>query len=450
MVRSSFNPAAWSVGSKITAFTFALVGLILAALVFTISLTTSSLLESRAGASAASELRGVLNMVTMFDKAASSEAATLSHILAADYEGAFSVDADTVDIDGKPVPVLNNGGKPVNLDFTITDRFTAKTRAIGTVFVLSGDDFVRVSTSIKLPDGARAVGTTLDRTEPAYAKVRAGQAYSGPAAAFGKQFMTRYEPLMDGSGHLVGALSVGVDITADMAALKAKIREIKIGDTGYFFVLNAAPGKGLGDLLVHPVKEGANLLAAKDSNGREFIKEVLEKKAGVISYPWLNAEKGETTPRDKTVTYGSFPQWNWVIAGGTYNDEITREAASLRNRYIGFGLVALAVFAVLLFLMVRATVTRPLTLARDAAIQIARGDLSVQHGQPPAGRDRSAGRSDERHQQQPVVRRRPGARRRRADRHRLARDLDRQPRPVRRAPSSRHPTWPPPPPRWSS
>ncbi|MDQ2990681.1 MAG: Cache 3/Cache 2 fusion domain-containing protein, partial [Pseudomonadota bacterium] len=351
MGSSSFNPANWGVGAKITAFTFGLVGIILAALVFTISLTTSALLESRAGASVASELRGVLNMVALFDKAVTSEAVGFSRILAASYSGAFSIDADTVDIAGVSLPVLKNDGKPVNLDFTIADRFTAQTGAIATVFVRSGEDFVRVSTSIKQQDGARAVGTMLDRAEPAYAMLRAGQAYSGPAAAFGRQFITRYEPILGAGGRLIGALSVGVDITADMLALKAKIREIKIGDTGYFFVLNSAPGKGLGELLVHPVKEGANLLGAKDSDGRLFIQEVLEKKTGVISYPWLNAEKGETTPREKSVTYGWYPQWNWVIAGGTYKDEITREAASLRNRYIGFGLVALTVFAVLLFLM---------------------------------------------------------------------------------------------------
>ena len=104
---------------------------------------------------------------------------------------------------------------------------------------------------------------------------------------------------------------------------------------------------------------------------------MLEQKTGLMTYAWLDKEQGASQPRDKMVAYTVFKEGNWLIAGGTCNDEITRESAQLRNRYIGFGLLALAVFALRLFLVVRVTVTRPLALARDAAIQIARGDLSV-------------------------------------------------------------------------
>jgi methyl-accepting chemotaxis protein len=78
-----------------------------------------------------------------------------------------------------------------------------------------------------------------------------------------------------------------------------------------------------------------------------------------------------------------------VIAGGTYEDEITRKRRSLRNRAILSGLVALAVFAAILYAVVR-TVTRPLAEARDAAVRIAQGDLTVSLA-PTARRDRPAG-----------------------------------------------------------
>ncbi|MBC7456334.1 MAG: Cache 3/Cache 2 fusion domain-containing protein [Massilia sp.] len=381
-MRNSFKPANWGVGTKISVFTFSLVSIILGALVVAFAMTTSTLLQARAEAAVASELRGVLSMVEMFNKAVTSEVSSFARMLAANYGSHFELDgANRVDVGGKQVPVLKHDGKIVNLDFSIPDRFTAQTGGNATVFVTSGDDFVRVSTSVKKENGERAIGTLLDRGHAAYPLLRDGKSYIGLATLFGKQFITEYDPIKDASGAVIGVLYVGVDITADQVALKAKIRDIKIGETGFFYVLNAAPGKMLGNLVVHPTKEGENILDSTDTDGRAFVKEMLAKKTGVMTYSSLDAQPGAqpdtATPRDKMVAYALFKDWNWLIAGGTYNDEITRESAQLRNRYIGFGLVALAVFALLLFLVVRATVTRPLGLTRDAAIQIAQGDLSV-------------------------------------------------------------------------
>ena len=378
MRSSNFNPANWGVGSKISAFTFGLVGIILGSLVVAFGMTTSTLLQSRAQAAVASDLRGVVNMVEMFNKAVSSEVGGFARMLAASYQPQFALGTgDGIDVAGKQVPVLENDGKVVNLDATVVDRFTLLTGGNATIFVTSGDDFVRVTTSVKKENGERANGTLLDRAHASYPLLRAGKSYVGLATLFGKQYITQYDPIKGVNGAVIGVLYVGVDISAEMAALKAKIKDIKVGDSGYFYVLNAAPGKSYGDLLVHPVKEGGNVLANKDANGREFVKEMLEKKNGAITYPWLNAEKGETRARDKMVGYAFFKEWNWVIAGGTFEDEITSESSQLRNRYIVFGLIALGLFALALYLVVRAIVTRPLMLARDAAVQIAKGDLTT-------------------------------------------------------------------------
>ena len=54
-------------------------------------------------------------------------------------------------------------------------QFLEKSGAIATVFARTGDDFVRVTTSLKKQDGTRAIGTLLDRKGPAYAPVLAGK-----------------------------------------------------------------------------------------------------------------------------------------------------------------------------------------------------------------------------------------------------------------------------------
>ncbi|MFC3457606.1 methyl-accepting chemotaxis protein [Massilia haematophila] len=388
MFNNKLHTARWSVGSKISVFSFALVGAVLAALVMTISLTTSSILEDRARRSLDGELQGVVNTIDLFNKTVSNEAVSFGRIFASEFTGGFELDtAATIDIGGKAVPTLKNGGRVLNLDFAIPDRFTKATGGNATIFAASGDDFVRVSTSVKKENGERAVGTQLDRASPAYPVLREGRTYIGLTTLFGKQYITQYEPVRDAAGKIVGALYVGVDISRDIAFLKERIRAIKVGETGYFYILNAAPGKNFGDFIVHPAQEGKNLADSRSADGRPFIREMLETKNGSIAYAWQN--EGEQEAREKFAVYTWFKDWNWVIAGGTYRDEIVAEATTLRNRYILFGLVALVAFAAALYAFVQRAVTRPLAEARDAAMRIAEGDLTVRvpsRGQDEIGR----------------------------------------------------------------
>ena len=376
MNKPTLDVSSWSVGSKITVFTFALVGLILAVLVTGISWTTSRLLEERAAASIQGELRSVTATVEMFDKAVSSEAISFGKIFAASLAGEYRLDAEnTVDVAGKQVPTLLHDGKPLNLDFSIPDQFTRTTGGNATIFAASGEDFVRVTTSVRKENGDRAVGTVLDHASPAYARLRAGKPYVGLVTLFGKQTITDYEPIRDAAGKVIGVLYVGVDISADLAQLKERIRSLKVGESGYYYVLNAAPGKNYGDLIVHPSSEGKNILGNRDPNGREFVREMLASKEGLTTYLWQGAE--DAAPRKRIVAYTLFKDWNWLIAGGTYEDEIVREAVQLRNRAILSGLLALGIFAAILHVVLKRTVSRPLGAARDAAVRMAQGDLTV-------------------------------------------------------------------------
>jgi methyl-accepting chemotaxis protein len=118
------------------------------------------------------------------------------------------------------------------------------------------------------------------------------------------------------------------------------------------------------------------MLAAKDANGQEFVKEMLEKKQGSLRYPWINKDLGETEPRDKVVAYTYLKNWNWVVAGGTYVDEFTAEINHLRNFFAVAGLVIVLLISGIWLLMIRRMVTRPIRLVSAAAARIAQGDLT--------------------------------------------------------------------------
>lgn len=257
MSKSLMNPRDWGVGTKITVFTFALMTVIMAVMLVLINHSTSTMLTERAKSNVANSLHGISNTVEVFNNAMTNEASSFARLFASEFDdGKFSLDtANTVEIAGKPTPSLFHGGKVLNLDFTGPDKFTNETGVIATIFAANGAEFVRVTTSLKKENGERAVGTQLDHAHPSYPLLRNGQSYIGLATLFGKQFITQYDPIKDGAGNVIGVLFIGLDISRNMDMLKQKIKAIKIGDTGYIYVINAAKGEKQGTALVHPKRE---------------------------------------------------------------------------------------------------------------------------------------------------------------------------------------------------
>jgi len=376
MVQS--GPRTWGVGAKVSASVLVLVGAFFALLITVIGYSLGKVIEDRANSEVAEKTKLVVDLVDESDKDLRSRANGLGKAFQSNLNGTFTLESATIEIAGKPTPALALNGQPLNLQFELVDKFTASTGAVATVFAKTGDDFVRITTSLKNEKGDRAVGTLLDRAHPGYKATLEGGSFVGLATLFGRQYMTRYDPIKDAGGAVVGLSFVGLDFTEYLVNLKATLRALKIGNTGYFYVLDARPGKSYGTLIVHPAAEGQNLLDTKTPDGREFIKEMLEQKNGFIRYPWINKELGETRARDKVVAFSYLKNWNWVIAGGTYVDEYTAEVRQLRNLFAGLGVLMVLLTAGAVYLVLRNMVSRPLALASEAAQRIAQGDLTVQ------------------------------------------------------------------------
>jgi hypothetical protein len=93
-------------------------------------------------------------------------------------------------VGGKEAPALYFGSTKINNNVDVVDA-VGKEDSKGmtaTLFAKSGDEYIRVSTSVPKPDGSgRAVGTVL----------------AGPA------HLTGYEPIKDSSGAQIGVYYVG-------------------------------------------------------------------------------------------------------------------------------------------------------------------------------------------------------------------------------------------------
>ena len=91
----------------------------------------------------------------------------------------------------------------------MVDETVKKVGGTATIFVASGNEFVRVSTNVKKDDGSRAIGTILDPKGKAIAAIQKGEAFYGDVDILGKPYTTGYEPIRDESKTVIGIYYVG-------------------------------------------------------------------------------------------------------------------------------------------------------------------------------------------------------------------------------------------------
>ena len=104
---------------------------------------------------------------------------------------------------------LEFGATKINNNFEIVDEVVKEHGGTATLFMKSGNDYVRVATNVKKDDGSRAVGTVLDPHGPVYPMIQKGEAYYGDANILGKPYVTGYDPIRDASGKVIGIYYVG-------------------------------------------------------------------------------------------------------------------------------------------------------------------------------------------------------------------------------------------------
>jgi methyl-accepting chemotaxis protein-2 (aspartate sensor receptor) len=291
------------------------------------------------------------------------------------YPGRVELDTSrTVQVGDTLAPVLRIGGRVVNLDFGGVDQFSAATGGVATLFARKGDDFVRVTTSLKNDRGQRVVGTLLGASHPAYAKLMRGEAFVGKARLFGREYITQYSPVKGADGQVIALYFVGLDFSEGLKIFQDRIRATRIGETGFMFVIDGAEGKNRGMALVHPSQEGKVLLEEKDAAGREFIKQMLAARKGDAHVTWAD---GTAAAQERIVAFDYFDEWNWLLVSAATSAEFYAQGARMRNAMVLATLVIITLAGLGIYLSARAWVARPLQRAVSATERLAAGDLTA-------------------------------------------------------------------------
>jgi Cache 3/Cache 2 fusion domain len=115
----------------------------------------------------------------------------------------------TDSVAGKEVPAIFFGSTRMNNNFELVDDVVKQAQGTATIFVKSGDEYVRVATNVKKDDGSRATGTVLDPKGKAIESIRKGEAFYGEVDILGKPYITGYKPIRDASQNVIGIYYVG-------------------------------------------------------------------------------------------------------------------------------------------------------------------------------------------------------------------------------------------------
>jgi methyl-accepting chemotaxis protein len=143
---------------------------------------------------------------------------------------------------------------------------------------------------------------------------------------------------------------------------------IKLFETGYVYIMDTK-----GNLLIHPKQEGQNIYDSKDDSGRYFIRELIQKKNGIIQYSWKNP--GEVNPREKTVVFKYYQDLDILIAGGVYSDELYAQAASIKNSILIALVIIFFVSGAIVYIYAR-WLSAPFKKLVPMAVKIADGDFT--------------------------------------------------------------------------
>jgi len=267
---------------------------------------------------------------------------------------------------------LNCGQVGLANRFDEVDAFHASTGGVATVFLRAGEDFRRITTSLKKENGERAMGTMLDHQHPAWRRALEGQSYTGRATLFGKPYMTFYDPLKDASGQVVGILFIGFDLTAFDTSVRTVVSEAKFLDSGGMYVIDPRKSAQEAVFVVHPQASGRKVL------------EVYPEAASTLAA----LKSGELVERDGSaamLTGKAGTQWllmrpvknhPWWIVAHVPAQEVIDDVWRLMVLIAGvLALSGLVLTGMVIWVLTR-WVVRPLKGLGQAVGMLAEGDLT--------------------------------------------------------------------------
>jgi methyl-accepting chemotaxis protein/ActR/RegA family two-component response regulator len=178
-------------------------------------------------------------------------------------------------------------GASIKYNYKLTDELSSELGIAATIFVLEGDDYRRISTSIVDSTGKRAVDTFLGKGSAAYPSIQSGNSYSGEAVILGKNYLTEYKPIFaENSKNVIGILFLGNEMTKIEEIINENVIEqikiiafIAVGILLASVIVNTISFKFI---LLNPINSATNVLTEIAEGEGDLTKRLTSKRTDEI------------------------------------------------------------------------------------------------------------------------------------------------------------------------
>ncbi|PKH91283.1 methyl-accepting chemotaxis protein [Pseudoalteromonas sp. 78C3] len=351
----------WSISKQIGALAFTLTLCIFSLVGLSTYLISANTLSEKSETAIKSEITAISDLLELQYDSLLAIAKRNATVFKGMYPGEFKKSDQKVMVVDTMVPILLHDGEQVNNNIDIVENYAKLTGGNATVFMRDGDDFFRITTSLKKSDGQRAIGTYLGKKHPGYQPLMNGQSYEGYAKLFGNEYMTVYQPIKNKQNQVIGILYIGFNINDALASLRESVNKIVIEESGNLFVF-----RNTNDVVI------AGKEAAVDSkvNSKALDGLNLEAIKKGLSLKYNSENNTPMFAYSKTV-----PGWDWTLLGRVKESELTEESIKLMVVNSITSVAGILAISILLFWMLVKTLKplRQLTRSVDA---LGKGDLS--------------------------------------------------------------------------
>ena len=229
--------------------------------------------------------------------------------------GPASLGPGVVQMGAASLPALRFGGTVIDPTSRIVDVLVTQMGGSATLFVRSGDRFIRVSTTVRTREGRRAVGTELNPSGQASKALLSGRGFTGVAEIFNQPYFTSYEPIRGRDGAVIGAWYTGYRIDT-LAVIGRSVSSAHIMERGFVALLDDQGKPRFHTAKVSP-RQLSSLLKAFGPQG----------PTAAAQLP-LSAKGYQLERRH-------FEPWNFEILSATYLPDIDRLTARLTGGVLG-------------------------------------------------------------------------------------------------------------------